>query len=147
MKKKAIKYSTITLVIIFVFIQFIPVDRTNPPITGDIETPLGVKNILQRSCYDCHSNQTDWPFYSYVAPVSWLVASDVHEGREELNFSEWDKYDSKKRSKKMKETSKEVKEGEMPMKIYLFTHPSADLNESEKKLIIDWADSSRAADK
>lgn len=141
MKKKIIKYSVIGLVIIFVLIQLIPVDRNNPPITGEINVPLEVKNILQRSCYDCHSNQTDWPFYSYVAPVSWLVARDVREGRKELNFSEWNKYDAKKRNKKYKETYKEIKDGEMPMKIYLITHPSADLNENEKQIIKNWTDS------
>ncbi|MBZ0199656.1 MAG: heme-binding domain-containing protein [Ignavibacteriaceae bacterium] len=135
------KYSLIGLAIIFVIIQFIPVDRSNPPITGEINAPPEVKEILQRSCYDCHSNQTDWHFYSYVAPVSWLVAKDVREGREELNFSEWNKYDAKKRNKKYKETYEEIEEGEMPMKIYLITHPGAGLNENEKQIIKNWTDS------
>ncbi len=141
MKKKIIKYSIIGLAIIFVVIQFIPVKRYNPPITSEINTPPEVKNVLQRSCYDCHSNETDWHFYSYVAPVSWLVARDVNKGREELNFSEWNKYDNKKRNKKIKEIDKEVAEGEMPMKLYLITHPSADLTENEKQIIKNWTDS------
>ncbi|MBL1213887.1 MAG: heme-binding domain-containing protein [Ignavibacteriae bacterium] len=140
MRKKIIKYSIIGLTIIFIAIQFIPVDRHNPPITGEITAPSEVKNILQRSCYDCHSNQTDWHFYSYIAPVSWLVTNDVNEGREELNFSEWNKYDSKKQNKKINEIYEEIAEGKMPMKIYLITHPSADLTKNEKQVIKDWTD-------
>lgn len=139
MKKKILKYLLIAFAIIFLVIQFIPVNRSNPPVTGEIDSPLEVKKILQKSCFDCHSNKTNWPFYSYVAPVSWLVVKDVNEGREELNFSEWNKYNNKKQMKKIKKTYEEIAEREMPMKIYLITHPGAELTENEKQIIKDWA--------
>jgi len=72
------------LVVAFVFIQFIPVDKSNPPVIVDIPTPPEVKAILKRACYDCHSNETVWPWYSQIAPISWLLARDVHEGRTEI---------------------------------------------------------------
>ena len=78
----------IAVVVIFVVIQFIPVDRTNPPVTEEIKAPENVLKILQTSCYDCHSNKTDWPWYSYVAPVSFFIVGDVSEGRHHLNFTD-----------------------------------------------------------
>ena len=80
-----------------------PVDRENPPVTGDIGAPSEVDAILRTSCYDCHSNETVWPWYSYLAPASWLVAEDVEHGREHLNFSEWTSYESGKRIHKLEE--------------------------------------------
>ena len=89
-------------------IQLVPVDRSNPPVESEISTPPEVHIILRKACYDCHSNETTWPWYSKVAPVSWLVASDVHEGREELNFSTWASYNSEQKVKKLKETWEEI---------------------------------------
>lgn len=140
MKKKIFKYSFIGLTIIFVAIQFIPVERNNPSVTGEINAPAEVKNILKRSCYDCHSNNTDWHFYSYIAPVSWLVAGDVNKGRKNLNFSEWNKYDNKKQSKKIEKIYEEIAEGNMPLRIYLITHPGADLTDNDKQIIKAWTD-------
>jgi hypothetical protein len=96
-----LKKIIIAVVIIIVGIQFIPVDRSNPPVTEEINAPANVLSILKTSCYDCHSNETTWPWYSYVAPVSFLVAGDVEEARKHLNFTEWDKYDESKQSKKL----------------------------------------------
>lgn len=95
--------------------QWVPVDRDNPPVLGEIESPPEVHAILERSCYDCHSNQTRWPWYSRMAPVSWLVASDVHEGREHLNFSAWRSDSTDKRHELREEIRKNVEEGEMPL--------------------------------
>ena len=106
-------------------IQLIPVDRSNPSVVEDITAPPPVKSILKRACYDCHSHETVWPWYSKVAPVSWLVAWDVREGREELNFSTWNQYTGKKRDKKLKEIAEQVDEGEMPPWFYLPAHPEA----------------------
>ena len=89
----------IALIVILIGIQFIPVERTNPPVTREINAPDNISSILKASCYDCHSNETDWPWYSYIAPVSFLVAGDVMDGRKNLNFSEWDKYEFEKRAK------------------------------------------------
>ena len=88
MKKTKARIGIIVLVVI-IAIQFWPVERTNPPVLSDIEAPQEVKAVLHAACYDCHSNETRWPWYSYVAPASWLVTSDVTEAREHLNLSEW----------------------------------------------------------
>ena len=78
-------------VVLFVAIQLVPVDRSNPPVEADLEAPEAVTAVLRTACYDCHSNETHWPWYSYVAPVSWLVAHDVEEARSEFSFSRWEK--------------------------------------------------------
>ena len=118
--------------------QCVPVDRDNPPVLGEIETPPEVHAILERSCYDCHSNQTRWPWYSRVAPVSWLVASDVHEAREHLNFSAWDSYSTDKRREFREEIRENVEEGEMPLWFYLPMHPKARLDAADVQRISRW---------
>ena len=105
----------LVVVIVLVGIQFIPVNRSNPPVEEEVPASPEVKAVLKRACYDCHSNETVWPGYSRVAPVSWLLAWDVREGREELNFSTWNRYNQKKRGKIIKEIWEEVQEGEMPL--------------------------------
>lgn len=131
----------IVLAVIVIAIQFIPVERTNPPVTGDIGSPANVSAILRNSCYDCHSNETTWPWYSYVAPVSFLVADDVKEGREHMNFSEWDKYSGKDQRELMEEIVEEIEKGEMPLKIYAFTHPDAEMDDAKLKVIRSWVGS------
>ena len=127
------------LVILGVAIQLVPIDRTNPPVTGELAAPPELHGILRRACYDCHSNETVWPWYSRVAPVSWLVASDVYEGREHLNFSTWNEYPGERRTKLRMEISKEVREGEMPPFQYVPAHPEAKLSEGDKGVIHAWA--------
>ncbi len=139
-----LKKILIVVAVIVIGIQFIPVDRTNPPVTQEIDAPQNVMTILKTSCYDCHSNQSSWPWYSYVAPVSFLVASDVHNGRKRVNFSEWDKYDEKKREKKMDAMLEDVEEGKMPLPKYLITHPDAELNSEKINIIRDWVNSNKA---
>jgi len=126
------------LIVAFIGIQFVHIDRTNPPITGEIEAPAPVKEILRRSCYDCHSNETVWPWYSYIAPASWLLESDVNEGRKELNFSEWNGYDEKRKLKKIKEIWEEVNEGEMPEWDYVIMHSEAGLSDADTQIIREW---------
>ena len=133
----------IALVILFGSLSVIfQVEQTNPPVTGEIEAPEEVMAILRRSCYDCHSNETVWPWYSYVAPMSWLVAKDVREGREELNFSEWSSYNTKQQNHKRKECAEEVKEGEMPLWFYTPLHPEAKLQPPDIELLISWGSGS-----
>ena len=127
------------IVIVLVGIQFIPVTMTNPPVEEEIVASPAVKAILKRACYDCHSHETIWPGYSRVAPVSWLLAWDVREGREELNFSTWNRYDQKKRNKIIKEIWEEVEEGEMPPWFYLPLHPDAGLSEQDHAVLRTWA--------
>ncbi len=123
---------------VLIVVQFIPVDRSNPPAEGEIMESTELKTILKRSCYDCHSNETVWPWYSYVAPVSWLVADDVHEGRKHLNFSNWQNIEVRKVSKAKQEIWEMVSEGEMPLGKYVLLHPEAKLSEKDKQIIKDW---------
>jgi hypothetical protein len=131
----------IALVVIFIGIQFIPVDRTNPPVKEEINAPANVLNILRTSCYDCHSNKTEWPWYSYVAPVSFFVTSDVSEGRKHLNFTEWDRYDNKRREKKLENVVEMIDEGEMPLASYTLMHPASKMDVEKVKVIKDWVKS------
>lgn len=134
------------LVVAMIIIQFVPVERTNPPVTGAIAAPPDVQAILKRSCYDCHSHETVWPWYSYVAPVSWLVAADVQEAREHVNLSAWQSYDAHKQGDLKREAWEEVEEGEMPLSYYLTMHPEAELAEQDKDLIRAWANGTGSAD-
>jgi len=126
-------------------IQFVPVPRENPPVAAAITPPDEVQVLLEGSCFDCHSNQTVWPWYSRVAPVSWLIYRDVKKGRSELNFSEWGAYTDRRRDHKLEELEEKVGEGEMPLKFYLPLHPEAQLSEAERQTLIDWAKAERAA--
>jgi hypothetical protein len=129
------------VVVPFVLIQFVPVEKTNPTFekANELIAPPNVKSILKTSCYDCHSNETTWPFYSYIAPISWIVARDVSLGREELNFSEWNKLDNDKKNHKKEEIVEEISLDSMPVPIYLITHPSAMLSNEEKIILKHWA--------
>jgi hypothetical protein len=127
------------VVVGLVAMQLVRFDHTNPPVTGEIETPHDVKQVLRRACYDCHSNETVWPWYSQIAPVSWLVARDVRTGRKHLNFSEWAALAPEKQAKRRAGCGKQVAKGEMPMGIYVPLHPSARLSDADKALLDAWA--------
>ena len=94
---------------------------------------------MQRSCFDCHSNRTHWPWYAYVAPASWLVPHDVEEGREHLNFSTWDLYDEDERVDLFEEIAEVVEDGEMPLWFYVPLHPEAQLSEDDSATLLGWA--------
>jgi hypothetical protein len=127
------------LVVVFGIIQLIPVSRTNPPVTADIPASPEVKAVLWRACYDCHSHETVYPWYSRVAPVSWLIAYDVSEGREELNYSTWDRYNPEDRAEHIHESWETVDEGEMPPWYYTVMHPAARLSPADRTLLRTWA--------
>jgi hypothetical protein len=120
-------------------IQFVPVDRGNLGFECRVPATSAARSVLRRACYDCHSNETVWPWYSRIAPISWKVAHDVQEGRDELNFSTWNRYTSKQQSKKLKESWEEVAEGEMPPWIYLPPHPQARLSADDRTVLRVWA--------
>jgi hypothetical protein len=136
---KWIALAGIVVVVALIAIQFIPVETTNPPVESDIPTSPAVKAVLRRACYDCHSNETVWPWYSRAAPISWLLARDVQEGRAELNFSTWNQYSTQQQVKKLKESWKEVSEGEMPPWFYLPVHRDARLSAEDQTLLEQWA--------
>jgi hypothetical protein len=140
MSKKT-KIAWITLGIVLLGMQLYRPERTNP--TSDpagsfaaIEKPSPqLVAVLDRSCMNCHSYQTAWPWYSAIAPASWLVANDVAEGRKHLNFSEWGSVPLEKRSHKLKEICEEVREGHMPPRLYLMLHPEAKLSDQDSQLL------------
>ena len=137
----------IILIAIVVIMQLIPsgrpeVIKENPKglfVNNDI--PDSVAYLLRTTCYDCHSNETVYPWYSYVAPVSWLISRDTKLGREELNFSNWESNDKMKKAKLLDDIVEEVSDGGMPMAIYPLMHPEAKLKKSDRQMIVDWADS------
>ena len=129
--------------ILLLAIQLSPIDRENPPVSENVPAPPAVREVLERSCYDCHSNQSHWPWYGYVAPFSWLVAYDIEEARDHINFSAWDDYDEDERIDIIQDAWEEVEEGEMPPFFYLPLHPDAVLDEGDRALLEAWADSTR----
>jgi hypothetical protein len=126
-----------------VIAQLVPVERTNPPVEAEIVAEPEVHALLRRACYDCHSHATAWPWYAWVAPVSWLVAHDVNHAREELDFSRFESYDAKRQRKKLEELAEEVGEHEMPLWYYLPLHPEARLSDAERTRLVSWAQSER----
>jgi hypothetical protein len=142
---KLLKWTVVALALIFVALQFIRPARTNPPVdeTRTIQaharlTPQ-VAAILDRSCNDCHSHQTRWPWYSNVAPVSWYVVDHVNVGRREMNFSDWAQYDTEHQKGLLKDICKEAKTGAMPLPSYLRLHHEAKLSSEDVKTLCDWA--------
>lgn len=130
----------ILIIVVLIAIQFVPVDKTNPPVTGEIKAPSEVMEILRVSCYDCHSNETVWPWYSNIAPMSWLVAYDVDEGREHMNFSEWESYSEEDKAEDIEEIWEEIEEGEMPLWYYLIIQTQARLSADQKETIRKWVE-------
>jgi hypothetical protein len=132
--KRWIKWGMLGLVGALVVSQLVPYGRNhqNPAVVAEPlwDSPQ-TRELAVRACFDCHSNETQWPWYSNVAPMSWLVQSDVDEGRDELNFSEWN------RSQDADEAAETVREGEMPPRSYLLTHPDARLTDAQLTELAD----------
>lgn len=147
MKGNLLRYGLISLGVVLVVLQFVPsgLPSTESPPSSDLlanaAVPETVRALLKTSCYDCHSVETRYPWYSHVAPVSWLVAKDVREGREELNFSDWTTLARRKKVTRLEDIKEMVLEGDMPMPIYLVVHWDAKLTDDQRKQIADWADS------
>lgn len=145
--KKYVKWAGVAAGVIFLGIQAIQPDRTNPPvdeaqtIQALLKVPPHVSTIIERSCYDCHSNKTVWPWYSYIAPSSWLVARDVHKGRGEMNFTEWNKYKGLRVISKLDQICMNVNQRTMPLPIYLTMHPGARLTQAEIDTVCAWVES------
>jgi hypothetical protein len=131
--------SGLTLFGLALAIQLVPVDRSNPPVTADLDAPPAVDAVLRASCYDCHSNETRWPWYSRVAPVSWLVAHDVEEARDRLNFSLWGTYEGKRQQRLAEKIWEEVEAREMPLGIYLLAHADARLSDDDRAVLAAWS--------
>ena len=136
---RRLRTAALVLLAVLALAQLVPVTRDNPPVTADVGAPPAVAAVLRRSCYDCHSHETRWPWYAHVAPTSWLVVHDVHEGREHLDFSTWNAYPAKKRAKKLDDVVEAVTEGWMPYWPYLIVHRDARLAKADAEAIAAWA--------
>jgi Haem-binding domain len=147
--KKIIKWAVIVLLVAFAGIQFIRPEYSNPainqPDTLEATTPVpeNVEQIFTRSCNDCHTNKTTYPWYSNVAPLSWQIVDHVKDGRRHLNFSVWNTYNTDKKRKKLDEVCSEVTDAAMPIGQYLWLHGNAVLSQEDVKTICDWTQQER----
>ncbi len=142
------KLKWIALVTGFALLQLTNPPRTNPPVIHDLmassATPPQVAAMLHAACYDCHSSETLWPWYSHIAPMSWLIASDVKEGREHLNLSDWPNDNPMRAAKRLENMSDEISSGEMPLPKYTKIHADARLTQIQRKELSDWLDAEAA---
>ena len=147
---KVLRWLLVIVVCALVIVQFIRPAKTNPVIdpSQTVESRLQVTPeaaaILDRSCNDCHSNKTRWPWYSNVAPVSWFVIDHVNEGRENLNFSEWGRYTQRDNEGLLRQICREVKSGAMPLSSYTPMHPGSELSTQDRQVLCAWAEAERA---
>ena len=148
--KKKLKWIFAGLAAGFALLQLANPPRTNPPVVPGHDLmaanppPPLVAAMLHAACYDCHSDETRWPWYSHIAPVSWLVANDVKDGRERMNFSDWPRELPERAAKRLERISEEVGYRDMPPAKYTLLHPEARLTAAQRKTLIDWADAEAA---
>jgi len=141
---KIVKIIALILLVGFVGIQFVPTDLNQSDTVPKTDfllvnnTQENISALLQESCYDCHSNNTEYPWYNKVQPVGWFLEDHINEGKEELNFNEWDAYSNRRKNSKLKSIISQVKDDEMPLASYTLIHKDAKLSNSEKTLIIDY---------
>lgn len=148
--KKTLKIAAIGLFAAFVISQFIRPDRTNSPIAqtetleSSTQTPENVEAILARSCSDCHSSKTIYPWYSNITPFNWFLANHIKDGRRNLNFSVWNTYETSRKSRKLDQICEQITDWEMPLPSYLWFHSSASLSDEDVKILCDWTDAEKA---
>src|SRR5512145_1605783 len=131
--KKILLFIVIGGLVIFGLIQLVPIDRTNPPTTQEPAwSSPEARTLVKQRCFQCHSNETEWPWYSYIAPGSWLIKWDVVNARYQFNFSEWDQNPGF-----LEDMTKEIQRGRMPPIQYTLFHPDAVMNEQQKQELID----------
>jgi hypothetical protein len=135
----------LVILVIFILSQFIRPSHNDgssasaEDITHVVDVPDNVMSILQQSCYDCHSNHTEYPWYSKITPVNWWLNNHIVNGKRHLNFTTFTKGTFKRKIKKLDEVAETVEKHEMPLNSYLWIHKDAKLDEAQQKLIIDWA--------
>jgi hypothetical protein len=146
--KKKLKWIFVALVVLFALMQLANPSRTNPPVVSDLMAadppPPQIAAMFRAACYDCHSHETRWPWYSRVAPVSWLVASDVKKGRSHLDLSDWPRDKPDWEVRRLENMSDKIGNGEMPLKKYTLIHTVARLTDSQRKQMTDWLDAEAA---
>ncbi len=131
--------SAAVLAALFLLIQLIPVEQNNPPVEANLVAPAPVQDILRRACYDCHSHETSWPWYSRVAPFSWWLAEHVTEGRADLNFSQWPLFDFEVRELMLRDIEKQIVDGTMPLRSYVLGHREARISDRDREILLEWA--------
>jgi Haem-binding domain len=138
-----LKKSLIFAVITLFAIQFIDIDKTNPPVDEKLtlKTDPEVMRLLQRSCYDCHSFETKWPYYADIAPVSFFVTSHVKDARQAMNFSLWGKMDEKIKVQRLKRAIVTINNERMALPSYVMAHKDAKLSKDEKETLTKWIES------
>ncbi len=145
--RKRIQWIVATPVVAFALLQLANAPHVNPPVKSSFpitNAPPEVAALLRAACYDCHSDETRWPWYSHVAPVSWLIASDVERGRGHLNLSAWPVDNPLRAARKLEDMSDEIGYDEMPLKKYTLIHADARLTDSQRQELEDWLDAEAA---
>ena len=143
-KKKIIRFSLLGLGVALIVIQFIRPDRSTPEMVpsddfiAQAQPPAEIETLLRDACYDCHSYETAWPWYTNIAPVSWWISKHIRHGRKHLNFSEWGTYESDRKDHKVEECIEYVEEGWMPLNSYTWMHGNAKLSEKDRRALTDW---------
>ncbi|WP_027392772.1 heme-binding domain-containing protein [Aquimarina latercula] len=141
---KFLKIIAWVALIALIVIQFFPVDKNESYTTLETDfmmvnkVPLDIENQLKVSCYDCHSNNTAYPWYSKIQPAAWFLENHIKEGKAELNFNEWSNYSDRRKRSKLRSIIKQIENGEMPMDSYTLIHKDAILSENDKKVVIDF---------
>jgi cbb3-type cytochrome oxidase cytochrome c subunit len=148
--KLSLKRVGIAFIVLFIVIQVFRINKTITPVNEQTDfmavtqTNPEVATILKNACYDCHSNQPTYPWYTSIAPVSWWIKNHINEGSKHLNFSIWQTYTVKRKDHKLEECVEMIEEGEMPMNSYTWMHPEAKLTDAQKQLLIDWFKAEKA---
>jgi hypothetical protein len=146
--KRKLKWVFAIAAVGFALLQLTNPARTNPPVVSDLMAtdppPPGIATMLHAACYDCHSSETRWPWYSRIAPMSWLIAGDVKAGREHLNLSQWPTTDPRRAAKWLDRMSDEISSGEMPLEKYTKIHADARLTDGQRMELTDWLDAKSA---
>lgn len=143
MKKKIL----LGLVLFLILAQFVRIDKTNPPVVevNDIlnitSAPEEVRVMMKNACYDCHSNETKYPWYMEIAPISWWTKGHVNNARESLNYSEWASFPEDAKKHKLEESALKVRKKWMPISSYLIAHPEARISEEERETLAKWFES------
>jgi hypothetical protein len=143
--RKKLKWTALILTLLFIGLQFTTPAHTNPPfdetqtLQGIISVPTDVSALFARSCNDCHSNKTNWRWYTYVAPVSWFTVGHVNDARAELNFSGWGRYGARMKETRLKAICAQCQSGDMPLASYALVHREVRLSPGEVKRICDWS--------
>ena len=141
---KIVKIIAWTALIAFVIIQFYPIDYNRSEIVLQTDfmsvniVPVAIKNSVQVSCYDCHSNNTAYPWYSKIQPAAWFLEDHIKEGKAELNFNEWDNYSDRRKKSKLRSIIKQIESGEMPLDSYTLIHRDAIFSEKEKEAVLNY---------